>query len=142
MAEVTKSGTPSLATPFPTPETIITGLLAGEAIAAGDAVYLKGSDGRIYKASGAAANEAARVLGFAAAAADAGEAVSVIRAFSGAIMGYKAMIGATPAPAGTRFYLSGTVAGGLADTASTGGTEVIAFALGDGRILVGKPSNA
>ncbi len=38
---------------------------------------------------------------------------------------------------GAQLYLSGTVAGGLADTASTGGTTPIAFVVdSDGRIML------
>lgn len=132
MAEVSKTGTPSLSTPDPGYEHGITGLVAGEAIAGGDACYIKASDGAVYKATGAAANEAARVVGFAAKAASLGEAVTL---FHHVNFGYGPNITGTAVAGGVPLYLSGTVAGGLADAASTGGTAPIAFAYGDGRIF-------
>jgi beta-glucosidase-like glycosyl hydrolase len=88
-----------------------TGLIAGEAIAAGDAVYIK-SDGKVWRATGAAVAPAAVVRGFALIAAQVGEAVTFawdVRLRYGAAL--------TP---GASYYLSGTVVGGLADAASTG----------------------
>lgn len=140
MAEVTKTGVPSIATPYPSKESLITGLIAGEDIEAADVVYLH-SDGKVMKASGAAANAAARAIGFTARAAKSGEAVTVVRIGSGVMIGYGPKIGGSPAAPATRFYLSGSVAGGLADAASTGGTQVIAYAIGDGRICVDSPSS-
>ena len=137
MAEVTKGVTPSVSTPVPRPPDFIVGLLAGEDIAAGDAVYLK-NDGKIWKASGAAANAAAKVIGFATNAASAGEAITVARVNSGVMIGYKPLVSGNDVAPGTGLYLSGTVAGGLADAASTGGTEVLAVAIGDGRIVLGR----
>jgi len=133
MAEVSKTGTPTISTPDPGYEHGITGLLAGEAIAGGDACYIKASDGFVYKATGAAANEAARVAGFAATPASTGYAVTL---FHGVNFGYGPNVAGTPVAGGTPLFLSGTVAGGLADAASTGGTVAIAHALGDGRIYV------
>lgn len=128
MAEVAKSGTPSLSSLHPAEENKLSGLLAGEAIAAGDALYLN-TDGRLYRASGAAANAAARVVGFAQKAASAGESVS---AYRNVRMRYGA--GLTPS---TRLYLSGTVPGGLADAASTGGTTPVAVVIDATRIQIG-----
>lgn len=127
MAEVTKSGTPSLATAVPPNSCRVgSGLKAGEAIAAGDVCYIKASDGLVWKSSGAAANAAARARGMALVASSAGEAVTLYRdidvRFASALV------------AGTDLYLSGTVAGGLADAASTGGTAAIAFAIDATRI--------
>jgi hypothetical protein len=136
MAEVSKGVTPSLSTPVPRPPDLIVGLIAGEDIAAGDAVYLK-NDGKIWKATGAAANAAAKVIGFATGAAKTGEAVTVARVNSGIMFGYKPQVSGTDVAAGTALYLSGTVPGGLADAASTGGTAPIAIAIGDGRIMLG-----
>lgn len=132
MAEVSKTGTPSISTPWPTPEHIVSGLLAGEAIAGGDACYIKASDGKIWKATGAAANEAARVAGFAAKAASAGEAVTL---FHGVNFGYGPNVAGTPSANGAPLFLSGTVAGGLADAASTGGTVAIAWVIDSSRIF-------
>ena len=125
MADIAKSGTPSLATTLPGPENTIGGLLAGEAIAAGDACYVK-SDGKIWRATGAAANAAAVVNGFAAKAADSGAAVTLLRDVT---FHYGASL--TP---GARYYLSGATAGALADAASTGGTSPIGFAVDTTRI--------
>jgi hypothetical protein len=139
MAEVSKTGTPSISTPWPAKESLITGLLAGEDLAGLDAVYLKASDGKIWKATGAAATRPAAVLGFAAKAASEGEACTVIVANSNVMVGYGPNISGTAVAADTLLYLSGTVAGGLADAASTGGIYPIAYALGDGRIMIGAP---
>lgn len=132
MAEVSKTGTPTISTATPGPEHYISGLLAGEAIAGGDACYIKAADGKVYKATGAAANEAARVAGIAATAASLGEAVTL---FHGVMFGYGPNVTGTPSSPGAPLYLSGTVAGGLADAASTGGTVAIAHVIGDGRIF-------
>lgn len=53
MSVVAKSGTPSITTAAPPTNCSLSGIIAGEAIAAGDAVYLKTSDGKAYKSSGA-----------------------------------------------------------------------------------------
>jgi hypothetical protein len=133
MAEIAKSGTPSLATRTPPPNSQLAqsdgkgGGVAGEAIAAGDACYIK-SDGLVWRATGAAANAAARVRGFAAAAAAVGEHVTLMNHVN---FNY----GASLVP-GAGYYLSGTVAGGLADAPSTGGVNEIAFALDATRIRV------
>jgi hypothetical protein len=127
MAEISKSGRPSLATLQPGYEHQINGLVAGEALAEGDFVYIK-NDGKVYKATGAAANAAARARGVVLQAAAAGDGVTVL---NGVVVRYGA--GLTP---GAQYFLSGTVAGGLADAASTGGTAEIAYAVDDTRIKV------
>ena len=125
MAAVPKSGIPSLATPLPTHENRTHGYAAA-AIAAGDACYISGtaSDGQplFTKASGAAANAAAVVEGFAAGDAAAGDGVTLYR--GDVHMHYGS--GLTP---GAGYYLSGTTAGGLDTATSTGGTEIIARAV-------------
>jgi hypothetical protein len=126
MAEIAKNGVPSTSSVLPPATNRLNELLAGEPIAAGDALYVKASDGRIWRASGAAANAAALYVGAAAAAASAGEAVTP---YFGVCMRY----GAALVP-GTRYYVSGTVAGGLADAASVGGTVPVAFAVDATRI--------
>lgn len=128
MSDIAKSGTPSLATVTPCPAHQIAGLLAGEALTAGDACYIKGSDGAVYKATGAAANAAAKVDGFASQNTAIGEAVTL---WFDVTMRYGA--GLTP---GARYYLSGATAGALADAASTGGTAPVAFAVDATRIRV------
>jgi hypothetical protein len=128
VAEIAKSGTPAVSTPTPPTNTKIVGLVAGEDLAAGDACYIKASDGKIWRSTGAAANAAAKVRGYAATAMKAGEAVTLFR---GVTWGYGS--GLTP---GADVFLSGAVAGGLADAASTGGTVAIGFCVDDQRIFL------
>lgn len=109
----------------------ITGLVAGETIAAGDACYIKAADGFIYRSTGAAANAAAVVDGFALENVTAGEACTL---FYGVHLKYSDA-GLTP---GTPYYLSGATAGAIATTTSTGGTTVIAHAIDTSRVYVQK----
>jgi len=127
MAELSKSGTPSPCSVEPPPNCRLPGLKAGEAIAAGDALYIK-SDGKLWKATGAANNAAAKVVGFAPQAASVNEAC-------GCYFDMNFNYGAALTP-GARYYLSGTVAGGLADAASTGGLTPVAYAVDATRIHV------
>jgi hypothetical protein len=128
MADIAKAGTPSLTTHTPPPNSQLGNQgLAGEAIAAWDACYIK-NDGTVWRATGAAATAPARVRGFAAAAASVGEAVTLM---SNVNVNYGT--GLTP---GADYYLSGATAGALADAASTGGTAPIAFAIDTTRIRV------
>lgn len=128
MATLSKVGTPSPSTQLIPPGDKLTGLVAGEAIAAGDACYIK-SDGKIWKSNGTSANAAAQVDGFAAEAASVGEAVTLLWNVN---LRYGS--GMTP---GTKFYLSAT-AGALDDAATTGGTAWIAKAIDATRIWVKK----
>jgi hypothetical protein len=130
MAAVTKSGTPSLSTPTPGFEhRLPSGFYAGAAIAAGDACYIN-ADGKIYPSTGAAANAAAVVDGFAAQAYATGDPVTLLW---GVHFNYGA--GLTP---GAGYFLSGTTAGGLDTVASTGGTVVVARAIDATRVFVTK----
>jgi hypothetical protein len=125
MAEIAKSGVPSLSS-LTTDVNKLSGLLAGEALAAGDACYIKDTDGKVYKSTGAAANAAAKVRGFAAQATPINEAVTLywdVRFNYGAAL--------TP---GANVFLSGATPGGLADAASTGGTASIGFVVDATRI--------
>jgi hypothetical protein len=128
MAEISKSGTPSLATVTPGHNCQLAGLKAGEDIAAGDACYIKASDGLVWRSTGAAANAAAKVRGFAFKAAKSGEAVTLYHDVN-----FNYGSGLTP---GANLYLSGTVAGGLADATSTGGTASIGYVVDATRIRV------
>jgi hypothetical protein len=126
MAAVAKSGAPSLATVNPGPNCWVgSDLHAGAAIAAGDACYIA-STGLVLLATGAAANAAALVDGFAALPAKIGEAVTLL---DGVDWHYGAAL--TP---GARYYLSGTTPGGLDTVASTGGTIAIGKAISTTRI--------
>lgn len=132
MAEVTKTGTPSICTPYPAKEHLITGLIAGESLAAADAVYIKAADGLVWKATGAANDALARVVGFVTKAASVGEACTIAHHVNFA---YGPNVSGTASAPGAPLFLSGTVAGGLADAASTGGLLAIAVVLDtDGRI--------
>ena len=126
MAEIAKSGKPSLAS-VTYMYNHMSGLIAGEAIAAGDACYIK-SDGKAWKASGAAAGAAAQVYGFAAQDSSVNEAVTLV-------YDVRIKYGAALTP-GVKVFLSGTVAGGLADAASTGGTAAIGVVVDATRIHV------
>lgn len=112
MAAITKSANISMDTVSGMKPSTISGKVAGEAIAKGDACYIKGSDGKIYRSIGTAANEAANVHGLAADASAAGEAVTLYGA--GGIWEYST--GLTP---GAAVYL-GLVAGGLDTAAQVG----------------------
>ncbi len=128
MAEIAKSGVPSYSSVAPPQSSTIVGLLAGEAIEAGDACYIKASDGRVWKATGAANNPAADVAGFAPVAASASDAVTL---HCEGNFRYGAAL-----TVAARYYLSGTVAGGLADAASVGGLAPIAVAIDATRIRI------
>lgn len=128
MADIAKSGTPSLASLLIPANNKHTGLYAGEALAAMDACYIK-NDGKVYRSTGAAANAAAVVDGFAGLPAPIGEAVTLIWDCT---VNYGAAL--TP---GAGYFLSAT-AGALADAASTGGTVVVGRAVDATRIYLRK----
>lgn len=123
MAEIAKAGVPSLATVTPAHEHQLVGI-AGEDLGAGDACFIKTSDTKIYRSSGAAANANAVVDGYPPVPFKAGQSVTL---YKNVVFGYGSGLAA-----GTFLYLSGTVAGGLADAASTGGTTPIGRVLPDG----------
>lgn len=125
MATIAKSGTPSLSTLNPPNTCKISGLLAGEAIAAGDACYIK-SDGLIWLATGAAANAAARFKGLAGIACPVGEAVTLWHDVD-----FQYGSGLTP---GAPIYLG--TAGTLDTATSTGGTVPIGYVVDTTRVHV------
>ncbi len=116
MASITKVVPVSIATPLPDPEHSLSGLYAGEAIAGGDACYIKTSDGKIWRSIGTAANAAAEVDGYAACDAAVGDPLTLY-------YGIRFQYGSGLSP-GSFLYLD-TVAGGLSDVATTGGTAKI-----------------
>lgn len=125
MALIAKSGTPSLATLTPDHSCQVgSGLLAGEAIAAGDVCYIA-SDGTVMRSNGTAATAPAKADGIAPVAADSGGAVTLYRNVE---MHYGS--GLTP---GARYYV-GATAGRLDNAATTGGTAPVAFAVDATRI--------
>jgi len=128
IAEIAKAGTPSLAIVGPMPGACkLPPLIAGENIAAGDACYIN-SAGTVFRSNGAAVAAAAKVNGFAVIKANTGEPITLMH---NVVINYAT--GLTP---GVFYFLSGTVLGGLADAASTGGTAAVAFAIDATRIFV------
>jgi hypothetical protein len=125
MAAVAKSGTPSVCSQTPGREHQLSGLLAGEAITAGDACYVK-SDGLVWLSTGAAATAPAKVRGFAFTAAAVGEAVTL---YHGVNWYYGA--GLTP---GADLFLSAATPGALSDVATTGGTAPIGYVIDATRV--------
>lgn len=90
--------------------------IAGEDIAICDACYLKAADNKIWRASGAAINEAARLLGFTPKAVKAGDPIEVFGV--GAKFNYTDVgVDLTP---GAMYYLG--AAGGLDSASQTGDT--------------------
>jgi hypothetical protein len=100
----------------------ISGKVAGETIEACDACYVSGTDGLVYKSNGTAANAAAKVDGFAAQGARAGQGVTLFG--RGLRMRYSAG-GLTPAA----LYYLGTTAGQLDTATTTGGTVALCKAI-------------
>jgi hypothetical protein len=128
MAEVPKAQPVSYCSVTPPQSDTINGLLAGEAIAAGDACYIKAADGKVWLATGAANTAPADVAGFAFTDASANEPVTLV---CNGNFRYAAALTVS-----AKLYLSGTVAGGLADAASTGGLAPIAVAIDATRIRI------
>jgi len=127
IAEISKSGTPSLYTLMPDPGACKhPPLIAGENIAAGDLAYIK-SDGLVWRSNGAAATAPAKVRGVAVTKANTGEPITLMYQV---VLQYGS--GLTP---GADYFLSGTVVGGIADAASTGGTGSIGFAIDATRVF-------
>ena len=129
MSEIAKAGIPSLSTVLPDAANRIAGdIFAGENLGACDACYINAADGKVYRSNGASVAAAAKVRGFTAISAKTGQATSL---YHGVNFAYGTAL--TP---GASYYLSGTVLGGIADVATTGGTGEIAFAIDSTRIRV------
>jgi len=127
MALIAKTGTPSMSSVVPEQAHVIgSGLKAGEAIAAGDLVYIA-ANGSVMRSNGTAAGVAAKVRGIAVKAAPNGEAVDVYRNIE---MRYGA--GMVP---GTDLFAF-TTAGALGDAATVGGTAPIGFVVDATRIFI------
>ena len=118
MAEITKCGIPSVVSVLMLGSNRITGSPAGESVAAGDACYID-AEGTVHRSIGAVVGAAADVRGFAAAAAERGEATTLVFDVS---MRYGEDL-----PSGASLYLSGTVPGGLADAPAMGGARQVAY---------------
>lgn len=128
MAAVTRSAqaSPDASTGQFAPQ--ISGLVTGELCNAGEPCYIKAADGKIYRSNGVAANEAAKVDGFAARTANPGEPLTLL----GKGARFRWSTGLTP---GANLYL-GATAGGLDTAATTGGLVPIARAINDTDIRV------
>lgn len=106
----------------------IAGLVAGEDIAACAACYVKAADGKVYNSDGTAANAAAKVDGFSAQAAKAGQGVTLFG--PGLRMRY-----GTGLTIAALYYLAATP--GRLDTATTtGGTVALAKAISATDVVV------
>jgi hypothetical protein len=127
MAAIAKSS-PSLSSVGVPANNKITGLVAGEDLAALDACYIKTSDGKVWKSTGAAANAAAEVDGFAPIATKSGQPVTLL-------FDVTARYG-TGLSAGSFAYLSGATAGGLDTATSLGGTKPIGRVIDATRIYL------
>jgi hypothetical protein len=119
VAEIAKFITPSLGTTLCCDAHRTHNMFPAEDIAAGDACYISATG--VRRSNGAAVAAAAKVDGFAGIDYKVG-GNQPMTLYHGVEMSYGP---ATLVP-GTRLYLSGTVLGGLADAASTGGTAPIA----------------
>lgn len=127
MAEIVKGASATISTTLPGGGDRVGSFICADAVIAGDACYLN-SSGQIKQSSGAAATAAAQVHGWAAEDHSIGETCALWGQIN---LGYGVPSGTTP---GTQLYLSSTVAGGLADAATTGGVTACALVLTGGRI--------
>lgn len=109
MAEIAKSGIPSLSTVLPCDANKLPALGVGEDIEPGDACRINTADGKLYKSDGTgAAGPAAEVDGFSLDRAKVGQRQSAVLVHD---VNLPYATGLTP---GTFLYLSPTVRGGLA----------------------------
>lgn len=120
MAAIPKSGTPSLASALPPQNEQIPGLVAGEALGAGDLCTIA-ADGTVMQSG-----TGDRVHGVASEDTASGEAVTLYRNVR-----FRYGSGMTP---GTSVYLSGTVAGGLDDATSVGNERILGVVIDATRI--------
>jgi len=127
MALVTKATAPSIDTINGIKVPPVSALVAGEALTALAPCYVS-TDGKVYQATGAAANAAAKVRGFTPKAYGIGAAVSLFGTGCRAEYG----VGMTP---GADLYL-GATAGRLDTAATTGGTAPIAWAINATEIMI------
>lgn len=132
MAELAKSGRPSLATLEPGYEHQHNNLVAGETLTAGDMVYVA-SGGKVMLANGVAANAASLHEGMVLQDAVINDGVTIE---FGVTVHYGS--GLTP---GARYFLSAAVPGGLSTTATTGSPAgyPVAKAIDTSRIFILTP---
>lgn len=126
MTEIAKAGTPTLVSPIDAATPRFDAVMAGEALGALDACYIRTTDGRVYRSLDAGTPYAGAtggvppqtVHGFATAAANPGDRVTLV-------YGVQAAYGAGLTPQAP-LYLSASVPGGLADEAPVAGAPAIA----------------
>lgn len=106
----------------------ISKLLAGEAIAKGEAVYIK-SDGKVWLAVAAADDAANHAVGLAASGAAADEAITILS--EPAIFDYST--GMSP---GIPLYVSASVPGGLDTVATLSHPQAFAQVIDANRIRI------
>ncbi len=128
MAQIAKSGTPSLASLLPNGADVLAGLMAGEALTAFDACYIA-STGLVMKSNGTAAGAAAKVHGYAAKTTAINDPVTLYK-------NVRVRYGTALTP-GTSIFVSAT-AGTLSDTATIGGTAPIGFVIDATRVFLDK----
>ncbi len=129
MADLAKSGTPSLCTLNPPPTCQLT-LEAATDMVAGDMVYIA-STGKFTLTDGTSANAAAPAWGMINRSCKAGQPVTAYHSVE-----FRYGSGLTP---GARYYVD-TVAGGLDTAATTGGTVPVAIATSATNIYVLAPT--
>lgn len=110
-------------------------ILAGEALEACAPCYIKAADGKVYQSNGTAANEAAKFDGFTGKAYKIGQAVTLFG------VGCRLRYSAGTLTPGTDLFV-GTIAGSLADAATTGGVRAIARAINATDVRVTKNTDA
>lgn len=131
MSAVTKGSNVSLATDLVNDSNRTVPLFVGEDIAAGDACYIKTSDGKVYKSTAAAADPAAECDGFAVAAALVAQR-QTISLYHDVDINYAAS-GLSP---GSFLYVSPTTAGSLQTTAPPNQAKPFARVIDATRIRV------
>ncbi len=125
MAEVAKNSQPDLSSPVPEPLHRDSMYLAAETLAAGDVVCVRPGDTKVWRATGVASGANAKAWGIIKEDYYLNQPVTFVEA--------RFHYGDALVP-GTKLFVSGTVPGGLADAASTGGTVACAVVLDDQRI--------
>lgn len=109
-------------------------VLAGENLESMSPCYIKAADGKAYMSNGTAANEAAKFDGFTAKAYKTGQAVTLFG------VGFRGRYSAGTLTPGADLFV-GTVAGSLADAATTGGLRPIARAINSTDVRATKNSD-
>lgn len=121
MASITKAATADVDMTMLLHARQIPDLVAGEDIPVCSPVYIKASDGKVYRANGTAATEPATVHGFVARNVKTNQAITVFKSM-------RVLWAATGLTPGSKVFL-GASAGGLDTAATTGGTAPIGHAI-------------